>query len=298
MSSRNIGLGIFLLSIGVIWVLANVGVITWSVIDALLILWPVALIVVGINIMFKNNAIVRAVTWVLFLAIIISYSFVVEDKKSDRNQGMQESGQYVSFEIKPGTESGKLDLSLGGLEINLDSNTLNLMDAVINDSDIRHSIDYKNGEKTAVIVFDKKNYFNFKGRSDSDRRCDFHLNNNVLWDMEIDVGEVSGTLDMADLKVRDFDLDAGAGNLKLVMGNRYERTAVKIDAGASKLEIVVPESSGVRVQMDGGLNKSNFEELNWVKNGNYYQSRNYDYAANKIDMDIDMGVGKLTIITE
>jgi hypothetical protein len=276
-------------------VLANVGVITWAVIDALLVLWPVALIAVGVNMAFKNNEIVKAITWVLFLAVIISYSYFIEDKKLDGNLEMQASSQNVTFEKKPKTAYGEFNLSLGGLKLALDSNTANLMDAAINDPDVRHSMEYKNDEETAAITFDKKRYFTFGSHGNKEYECGFHLNNDIVWDMNIKTGAVNGTFDMADMKVSGMDLDVGAGNLKMVLGSKYERTRLKINAGASKLDVVLPESAGVRVKMNGALNKTNFGELNWTKQGDYYQSQNYDDAASRIDMDVNMGVGKLTI---
>ena len=47
--------------------------------------------------------------------------------------------------------------------------------------------------------------------------------------------------------------------------------------------------------MDGALNSTNISSLNLNRQGDYYVSSNYENAKSRVDMDIQMGVGSLTI---
>lgn len=75
MRMRNIEFGMFLLSIGIVWLLKETGVIYWPVLKSLWNYWPALLIMEGINIIFRENPYVRMVTWFLFLAGLIAFSF-------------------------------------------------------------------------------------------------------------------------------------------------------------------------------------------------------------------------------
>lgn len=81
------GFGIFLLLVGVTLLLINFGVINWSIFDALYDFWPALLIVIGVNMIFRHNEIVRAITWLLFFAALIAYSFYYKGKPQNFPKG-------------------------------------------------------------------------------------------------------------------------------------------------------------------------------------------------------------------
>ncbi|MGI6778951.1 MAG: LiaI-LiaF-like domain-containing protein [Acetivibrionales bacterium] len=75
MKNRNIGLGIFFIAAGAIWLLINTGYLEVSMIfDSLRVLWPLLLVVIGLNIIFGENAVANTLIWLLFIAAVIGYS--------------------------------------------------------------------------------------------------------------------------------------------------------------------------------------------------------------------------------
>jgi len=298
MKHRPIGFGIFLLCIGIIWVLVNLGVITWSIFDSLLVLWPLILVVIGVVVVFRENAIVRIVAWLLFLAVIVSYSYYT---KSDTGNGNTSArSDKVAVEKLDQTRFGNLKLSLGGIRLNVDSDTANLLDAEVEDPYVQNTIDYKNDKETAVLDFSRNRRGFFAGIKHLGKEYDgeFHLNRDVVWDMDVKVGAAGGTIDLSEIKVRNMDVDAGACNLEMIFGSSYDTTNVKIDAGASKLKLVFPGTAGVRIKVDGLLSKEDLDRLGWERREGFYESPNYSEAESKIDLDIDMGAGKLLVDVE
>lgn len=297
MNKNNIGFGVFLLTVGILWALMNMGVIDWSVFDSIFTLWPLIFVVIGINIIFRQSTAVRIASWLIFLAVIIGYGNFYDGgvHLGDYRNGSGQKAENVTIEKLTETKYGKASFGLGGTTFDLDSDTGNLLEASITDPNVKYRSSYENGNETAVIKFDRKNNFRF-GEFRHDYSSNFHLNENVVWDLDVDTGAVQGTFDMTKLKVQKVDLDMGAGKLMLKFGDNYERTNVKIDAGASKIDLVIPRTVGVSVKMDGGLNSTNLSSLGWEKTDGYYRSPNYkDQGINKIDIDVDMGVGKFDI---
>jgi len=305
MNRKNIGLGVILLSIGVIWILINMGVVGktffGSLVDSLFSLWPLVFIAIGVNMIFKNNALVKTTSWVLFVAIVVSYSFIAEPKHTklfnfDFDFGNSKSITKVKYHEKynPDTKNGKFKISLGAANINIGTSAENLFDAEVPSNVEYKKVDYKDDYEVVEFGFEKNNYsiFNFDNKY---QRCDFKLNKNVIWDMEIDTGATNGKLDMSELKVKDLSIDTGAANMDLLFGAAYDKTKVEIDAGATTLNVTVPKSSGVRINFEDGLNKTNLKDLDWEKKDGVYESPNYDKAESKIEMDIDMGVSKFNV---
>ncbi|KPU42288.1 hypothetical protein OXPF_40730 [Oxobacter pfennigii] len=75
MKKESIGAGIFLVSLGLLFLLINFGVLDWSIFEAFFDLWPGILIVIGLNIIFNNNRIIKIITWLIFLAAVIAYGY-------------------------------------------------------------------------------------------------------------------------------------------------------------------------------------------------------------------------------
>lgn len=295
MKNRNIGFGVFLLSVGIVLFLVNIGIINWSIIDGLFELWPAIFIVIGINVIFKNNWIVRTLTWLLFLTAIVSYGYFFEGGAPWA--GRSNKSQTVSVEKQTETERGTFKVGLGGTRLDVRSTNVKLIDAVVSSPDIENRISYENGKKKAFVDFRRDRYV-ITGPGNIREECLFSLNDSIVWDMDIDAGAVNGTFDMSSLKVEKMDIDIGAGRLKMIFGNKGKTTDVDIDAGASSFDIVLPNNAGAKIKVDGALNNSNLNDLNWNRQGKYYVSPNYDSAESKINMDINMGVGRFNVVVQ
>ncbi|MDP4182043.1 MAG: hypothetical protein Q8942_13265 [Bacillota bacterium] len=304
MNRRHLRLGILLLLIGVAWMLVNFKVIGYMNITALIAsvikFLPLILIVIGINMFFKNNSIVKAISWILYFVIIISYSIMANPKIGingadfNINLGNDNSLKYVTYSEKLNneTKNGEANISLGAVKIDLNSDTEDLLYSKVPSNIKLKKVDYSDGYTDAKIKFDKQSYFDF---GSGNKSCVFKLNKNILWDMNLNTGAVNGTLDMKDMKIKSLDLSLGAGNMDIIFGAKHDDTKVKINAGASNLNITAPKSSGIRVKLQGGLNHTNLDKLDFDKHGDVYESNNYEKAECKIDMEIDMGVSGLNL---
>lgn len=292
-SNKGVGFGVFLLTVGIIWVLVSVGVISWSIFNALLVLWPLILVIIGVNIIFRNNEIIKAVAWLAFLAVVISYGYFFDNGSKITGEDIQ-AGRSVTIERLAEVQKGNLKIAFGGTRVSLDSETSKLLEAKIQDKGITQS--EKPSGSEIFISFDKKNYniidFNSNLRTHYNA---FHLSSQVPWNIDVDTGAIDGNFDMSGLSVEKLSLDTGAANLTLTLGDKFSNPAVDINAGASKIDINVPADAGVRVRMDGSLNSTNLDGPDWEKKNGTYYSKGYDEAAVKIDMDVDMGVGKFTV---
>ncbi len=290
MRSKHLGFGVFLLTIGIIWLLVNFRLIEGlSILNSLIVLWPLILVVVGVNVIFKHNPVVKLVTWLLFLAVIISYGYFAETKYVENDK----DNAVITEEISQETKHGEFNIAMGAEKIELDSKTRNLFDVNIA-RPVDSSVSYRDGKETAAINFEKKSYspFNFRGGK---QLSSFHLNEDVTWDIKVDTGAVSGRLDMSDLEVEKFSLNMGFGNMDLDFGTYSGKTLADINMGFSNVNAFIPKSSGVRVRMESGLTGSNLKALKWEKQGEYYISPNYDTAESKIDIELKAGLSSFNI---
>lgn len=293
MDSNKLSSGIILIGIGLIVLLDNLGIITLISLEAIFDLWPLIFIVFGIHIIFKKNWIVSTFTWILFFTILIGYSYYYGE--STRHHRSMDVAQ-IQLEKQPETETAELDLDFGGAEVELFSTDSHLLEANYPQEFMKVANRYTNGEKNAIIEFNPKRRLNWFKENAFQYRI--RLNESVQWDVDMDIGAVSGTLDFTNIKLKNLDMEVGAGDLSLIFGESTGNPNISIDAGASELALILKNDVGVKIEIDGLLDMTNLESLGWTKNGNLYQSPNYQEAKNKVMIDLDMGVGELKIIEE
>lgn len=280
--------GLIFITIGIFLLLANLGLINYNVFHSLTSLWPLLLIVVGINVIARNNKIISYITWILFFIILIVYGVYTQSTSATRGStGLED----VNMERQEGTVYGNLTLDLGASSLNMDSGQGDLLEANLRGRSLDYWQKYRNGYESVDIGFESRD-FTIGNIQPHEASYDFYLNNEIIWDIEFDLGAISGNLNLQDLSVRTIDLDSGAASLTIILGDKHDLD-FSIDSGASNIDLIIPRGAGLRVEMDTGLTATNIEDLGLIDAGDYYISPNFDSAELKINLDVDMGLGKI-----
>jgi hypothetical protein len=67
-----------------------------------------------------------------------------------------------------------------------------------------------------------------------------------------------------------------------------------VDAGASDINVFIPETSGCKILIDGALSSKHFTDFEKI-DSEIYQTANFDEAENKIFINIDCGVSSISV---
>ncbi len=102
-------------------------------------------------------------------------------------------------------------------------------------------------------------------------------------------------LDLSDLMVKDLKIETGASSTEVLLPRAAGYTRADIDSGAASVTLHVPENVAANIKVDGGLSGITVNRGRFPQNGNRYRSPDFDSAANKIEIDVDMGVGSVDI---
>lgn len=285
MNNRKLTGGIFLIVLGALFLLANLGYISFDMLFGVFDLWPLLLVVAGINILFNRKPIIVLITWIIFFTVLILYGTFYEKV----NTGVD----FKTHFVKPvETSYGELNLNMGAARINVDSEKDNLLKVDARGIKLDHNNAYKNDMETAIFNFANKNHSSTVYRI-RDSSYNFKLNEDVIWDLDLNLGAVSATLNLENIATRTVDLDMGAGNFEIILGNKYNKSDIKIDSGASNINITVPKDAGIKIKLDGSLNRINIDDLNLIRLGDYYISPDYDEKDVKLAFRVNMSVGKV-----
>src|SRR5699024_586714 len=288
MNKKNISLGILLISMGIMWILNDLNIINFRfiyILNGFLDLWPLILIIVGINIIFKND-ILNNVLWILFFVIVVFYGTFIH-KDYDSNENIQ--GEDISIEMEEDIISGELDLSIGAASFEIG-------EEIKEYGVLRHNgkFNYKTIDKnnTRSLIINSRERLNM---NKSDNHLFLGLNNNIPWGIDIETGASKSILNLQDIIVEELDLEIGAGSIEINLGDKSPSTNIDIEGGASSIDLNIPNNSGIKIRMDGALNSTNIEGLDLVEEGKYLVSQGFEDSENKFYIDIELGVGSLDI---
>jgi hypothetical protein len=120
------------------------------------------------------------------------------------------------------------------------------------------------------------------------------INPGVPLSLNLDTGANESRLDLSGLQVSEVHLKSGASSTHLILPEHAGMTRARVESGAASLNIDVPQGVGARIHTRGGISTVNVSQR-FPRQGDYYVSPDYDTAGNKVELDIDMGVGSVTI---
>ena len=287
---------IILIVLGVLLLLDNLNItpgIDWA---AIWKLWPLILIAIGLEVILGRRVSFGTILLVVIIAVIggaaVWWSVVADsgDRTTEHLTWPKDGIEQAEVELSIGV--GKLQLTgesdVGGLMIaDLD---LGPGVAVSQNSD---DIDLEDDTPRAWIA-SKKDSFPFPrifGGSASE--WDLSLNDRVRWNLSINSGVGDVRLDLSDLKVGELELDSGVGSVDLTLPRRGTLRA-KVDGGVGDVNITVPEGAQARLRVDRGIGSLNVGSR-FKRRGDFYETEGFNSAESFIDLEIDIGVGTVSV---
>lgn len=304
MKAKHIFWGLLFVSLGILILINNISGIYWNWLS-LWKLWPLLLILWGIEIMIKNNTakiIIAGIAGIVFaISLFATFNTIVHltnsnfgivfDDKSDYKYEFTDYSEPFTDNIKSASFYFKAG---AGSFLTGNDTTLNLFSAhtegLKNNYDVSKII---NG-KDAVIKMDMKNNHIHIGKGGIRNRVEMNFSSVPDWDLNFDVGAASLDLDLTPVKVKTLKIDMGAASLKVKLGNILNRTDVDIETGVSSVEIDVPENAGCEIKSEGALNSSNFKGF-YKAGSNLYRTEKFDSTAKRIYINLDADVSSLNI---
>lgn len=329
---RSLFWPIMLISIGAILLLSNLGIITMQNVVALLRMWPLLLIFLGLDLLFGRRSPILGALIGLGAVVVAGVIMLVGP-----SIGLAGDWEVKSFKDQAalnGAETADvtLELALGKTNITSLSDSPNLIEAdvryifgeieliVSGDS---HKIVELNRDDTDINI---NGPFDFLGwlfdTKDSDELYwDIGLNERVLLDLIVQGGVGEIILDLSKLNLSSLELTGGAGTINLdlprtvrtydvqIMGGVGETKIyipdgaalnMQINGGIGGVTIDVPRDAAVRVEVTGGLKSVDmppyFDQLRQDKGPNgIWETPNFDSAEKRVIIEYEGGLGQLTI---
>ena len=274
--------------------LQTTGVVQWEAWSTIWRLWPVLIIVLGINIAFGNRMPWLAGTLIaLVLIAAVGIGIVISND-------VLSGAESVATLEEPldGVERVDLiiDLGAGTLSVgSLPETSASLVEGELRSfgvSDVRTSVT-RSGDHAEIELSTGGFTFDFFGNGD--RRWDVRLSPAPSISIDLYTGASNLTLDLTSLNVSNLSISGGAADIEILAPQDAGHVNIEIDVGAANVDVVIPELVGARIDADLGLSGLSVDERRFPKVGDVYESRNFDTSPNRIYLEIDAGASSVEI---
>jgi hypothetical protein len=126
-------------------------------------------------------------------------------------------------------------------------------------------------------------------------RWDVGLTGEIPLDLRIDTGASRATIDLVDLLVRRLEVRSGASETRVRLPAAAGQSWVRTETGVASLVLEVPPGVAARIRTRMALGRTIVDEARFPRTLDGYGSPEYDMAPNRIDIDIQGGVGSVTV---
>ncbi|MEO8609880.1 MAG: DUF5668 domain-containing protein [Chloroflexota bacterium] len=258
-NGRSLFWPLILIGAGLVWLLTNVGILQPASLNILFRLWPVILIVLGLNLLLgRRSPAVGTLIGLGGVAVVILLMLV------GPSLGWAKSAEVktASYEEAVGDAQSahiSLDLSVADTTVKAltDSNDLFQADLtyigdldyeVVNEPVKTISLRQVNESNGGIRFLD----WNFWDH-DQKLNWDIGLSKNVPLDLDVTSGVSNSTLDLQDLDLTSLHVNSGVGSTELTLPAMQDSYTVDISGGAGSTNITVEEGTTVDFTIQGGV---------------------------------------------
>jgi hypothetical protein len=289
---------VILIGAGVVFLLNNLGLLSWNVWGTLFRLWPVLLIAIGLDILFGRKSIIGSLIVALLLVMVLGVAISIGAPNWDfSGVGAVDRTETINVELKDASRADvEIDFGTGSLQLAAlpaDSQTLVKGSADLSRTE-RLQVDQSSSGGTArVTVRSSHDQLPLTNSVNDRKRWELDLNRNVPLNLRVDLGVGTSTLDLSQLQLAELQVDGGVAEAttKLPAVGRFD---VKINGGIGQMTIIIPQGLAVHLQVDGGIGNVNVTG-NFDRNGQEYTSPNFNSAANRANITVDGGIGQIVV---
>jgi hypothetical protein len=298
--------GLLLILIGSLFMLENLGYLEFSF-SGIWRFWPVLLIYWGFSALLKSkdgglNPFLVGIQ-VLLLALVLFFAIQPRGSKSNSRSWQwnkdSDSNNSSSSEVKTYDFSEAYDKSINkaAFELEFAAGTLKLasgndelVNANANSNFGGYAFETEKKNGTVLVSMRYKNdRIKLNDSDDFDNTLDLQLHRSPVWDITMDMGATDATLDFTQHKIALLEIDCGAADIELWMGEPVaEKSVLKLNSGVANIDIKLPQDVACEIISNSALSSKNFEGFEEISAGVY---RTPDFKSAKTTWLISLETG-------
>lgn len=272
----SIAFPLVLISLGLLFLLANTGYLNGLRVDQVLRLWPVLLVLGGVDILLRPRSFAIA----LFVEICIIGASILY-LASGATAAPVEFSQSATVP-RAGVTDMNLTVNYGAGRLSLSTGTTDLVAITSTIQDIDYSV-MQTGSSASVTLSSSRSGFIWDG---SDRNWSVRVPTDVRTGMTLNLGAGDFDVDLTQVQLVRATINAGASSATVRLPATVKGDVrMTISTGASDLKIYVPQGLAYRVIYSSVVSSQNGP----------MESANYATSTDRLTITVSTAAGSVSI---
>jgi hypothetical protein len=297
--SRNRGLlfPLVLIAIGAIVLLANIGVLSSEALLRLGDLWPLLLVILGLQLIL-NHTLPRQQATVIGLGATVIIVIAAVAYAALAPAAPFGTRQANSSERLGGLTAATLDLGYSGATVDIQAGSLG-------DSLYQARVDYPGSDNPPTISLDHES--GTLEISDSSSFAPLHLfgaarrhvvvtlTDRIPWTVKISGGTANAHLDLRRLQLAKLEISGGVSRMDAQLPSPKGTVPIDISGGVTNLTLRAPAGAQWHVAANGGVSGVRINGSLFAADGGDFQqeSPGYASASDRLDIEISGGASRV-----
>jgi hypothetical protein len=299
--SRGLLLPLVLIAIGAVVLLSNTGVLSSDALLRLGDLWPLLLVILGLQLILNHSlprqqaTLIGLGATVVILVAAVAYAALAP---------------AAHF----GTRQANSSESLGGLtaatlDLNYDAATVDIQTGALGDALYQARVDYASSDNPPTISLDRvtgtleiresSSFALFRLFGSSRRHLVVTVTDRIPWAIQVGGGATNLRLDLRRLQLSKLEVSGGANRLDGQLPRPQGTVVIDVSGGPSNLTLQAPAQSEWRIAVTGGVSAVTINGSSSGSLGGDFQrqSPGYNSASNRFDITISGGASRVDFRT-
>lgn len=290
--------GLTSIIIGLMLIANSMGELSWRVWLTLLSLWPLLLVVIGLDILgkgarlnvvrvFSSLVVLGGVLYVLFLGPTGVLDWTIDwSGAKEFSVSATEGGQIDQAAARIAVPAASFDVDAGEGLFAV-SGQFPYKAPMLSEDRSGRSVELELATESEAPPYFLTN----------NMQADVELGREASWDLTFEVGAIEADLSLADIDLSGLDIQAGVAVLNVELGRPEGREIpIRVDTGLADVRIRVPKGTSVRVEVDHGIgNVSVPEGWSRLSGEREWESEEYSLARDGYLIVITTGMGVVEV---
>jgi hypothetical protein len=285
---------VLLIGVGVVFLLANLGYLTMSILDFSLHFWPILLIAIGFDVFIGRRSIVASLIGLVLIMAILAGAVWMFGVRISTGQVL--SGEQVRQPLQ-GASSAQISLSppAGTLRVHGLSEPDGLLVGQVGapgGQRILQEYSLNAGRAQVNLRAAGSNFVMLPGNADK-YRWDLGLAGGIPIDLKVDMGAGEALLNLDGVDLTSLKVSLGMGKVEVTLPQSGSYNA-QLDEAIGELVVWVPRNIGVSITPGTALVAANYPP-GFVKQGDKFISPNFNSAADRVDLRLNLAIGSVSV---
>lgn len=286
---------LLLIGLGVVLLLNNLGVLSWSIWEVILRLWPVWFIAAGLDLLLGRRSVWGALLAVVVIVAVIAGGLWLLD--ADVGPGQAVTSERIVQSLGEATQAEvNIAPGVGALYIAALPESANLVEGKVNlGRRARVTRDFAVEDGTAI--------FTLQGAGEIAGPFSISWDQELVWDLGLapqvpiklkaSLGVGESDLDLTGLELTGLDVSMGIGKTTVTLPAEG-RFQAEVNSAIGEIVVVIPEGLEARVRVDTAIGGSQLPD-DYQRQDGFYVSPGYERADNRVDLKVGLAIGSVTI---